>query len=60
MHLGCQFRAQALLLSVRRSVYFYMILKVGKWGVLSYILAWPDVTVKFRSLIMEYHTLELL
>ena len=41
-----KFFAQALLLSVRRSVYFYMILKVGKWpgwGLLSYSLVWMEV-----------------
>ena len=37
-------RPQALLLSVRRSVYFYIILKVGKWpgwGSLTYSIVWP-------------------
>ena len=35
-----------MLLSGRRSIYFYMILKVGKWpgsGLLTYSLAWTEV-----------------
>ena len=39
-------RAQALLLSGRRPVYFYIILKVGKWPgwcLLTYSLVWTEV-----------------